>query len=303
VYAECEPVDVRSLLMKEVPIKASEPMEVSAKTIEPREVMEGAMDQDLPERSKGAPGETPLTSCTKRGRPPESGSGSKAGVETSGKRVVRRKISYSLTDLEDSEWEYHENPGKRGNFVKRKRVLPSRTELGLNSQQWATVRAKTELFEVSSTADVAAEASRQLDQAENARSKCTKVKGDLNQIMKCGIAIAKQAIFRIAERASGLGEPDGAAKERVLALIKERDALRKENKLLKKQSHIRDEDDEEEDENTRGPDRVDALALAHSVAKHTRSQTSAERRRIVSTSESEGGAVGGGPFSCPQSGI
>jgi len=206
--------------------------------------------------------------------------------------VVRRKISYSLTDLEDSEWEYHENPGKRGNFVKKKRALLSRTELGLNSQQWAIVRAKTELFEVSSTADVAAEAFRQLNQAENARNKCTKVKGDLNQIMKCGIAIAKLAIVRMAKRASGLGEPDGAAKERVLDLIKEREALRKENKLLKKQLNIR----EEEDGNARGLERTDAWTLAHSVANHTRSRTSAERRQIVSTSESEEGVMGRVPF-------
>jgi len=39
--------------------------------------------------------------------------------------------------------------------------------MGLTTKQWEIVRAKTESFEVSSTAEVAAEASWQFDQAEN----------------------------------------------------------------------------------------------------------------------------------------
>jgi len=95
------------------------------------------------------------------------------------------------------------------------------------------VRSKVELFDVSSVADIAAEASRQLDQAENARNKCTKVKGDLNQIMKVVMAIAKQAIYKLAERAMGMGDPDLASREKILTLVRERDALQKEIKQLR----------------------------------------------------------------------
>jgi len=57
-YAECEPIDVRSLLRKELPTKASEPMEVSEvpeEKMEPREETEVVVGRDLPARSEDAP--------------------------------------------------------------------------------------------------------------------------------------------------------------------------------------------------------------------------------------------------------
>jgi len=63
------------------------------------------------------------------------------------------------------------NPGKRGKYLKKPRILATKAELGLTAKQWQAVRAKVELFDVSSTTDLAAETSQQLDLAENARSK------------------------------------------------------------------------------------------------------------------------------------
>jgi len=56
--------------------------------------------------------------------------------------------------------------------------------------------------------------------------------------MKTGIAIVKQAMYRLAERASGLGDPSGAEKERFLTIMRERDDLRKEDASDKKRLWI-----------------------------------------------------------------
>jgi len=112
---------------------------------------------------------TPVTEKRKRGRSLGSGSGSNAGTSSSTKHVVS-KMKLSKMDLDNTEWELQQNPGRRGSYVKKKKAILSRTDLGLSAKQWQIVRDKTEIFDVSSTADVAVEASRLLDEVENARS-------------------------------------------------------------------------------------------------------------------------------------
>jgi len=150
------------------------------------------------------------------------------------------------------------------------------------------VRAKTELFEVSSVADIAAEASRQLDQAEFARNKCTRDKGDLNQMMKVGMAIAKQVIYKLAESATGIGDPNAVTKEKILSLTREKEALLKKMEQLK--------------ESLAAPLRTGVDAVPGSIgvrklvptrddARAPRTRASVARRRVPSSSESEDGYV------------
>jgi len=113
-----------------------------------------------------------------------------------------------------------------------------RAELGLTVKQWQVVRDKVELFEVSPTADIA---SRQIDLAENARNKSRNIKGDLNNQMKMGIIIAKHTVYKLAERASDIGDPDMTARDRVMTLIRERDDFRNEVENLKRQRESREE--------------------------------------------------------------
>jgi len=145
------------------------------------------------------------------------------------------------------------------------------------------VRNKTKIFDVSSTADIAAEASRLLDDVENAHMKCSNIKGDLNHRMKIGLAIVKQAVYRLAERASGLGDPSGAEKERILTIVKERDDLRVEVERLKSKvtetsrPNVADPVDLD----------VDLIGPNDRVLDRTTRSTVSVRHRILSTTEFE----------------
>jgi len=169
-------------------------------------------------------------SARKRGRPPGSGpdSGTKAS-SSEGHRCVASKMKRAKTDLDDSEWELQQNPKRRGKYLKKPKILASRAELGLTAKQWQAVRSKVELFEVNSVPDITAEAVRQLDLAERARSKSKNIKGDLNNFMKIGIVIAKHAVHKIAERVTDGDDLEMTSKDRILSLMRERDDLQKED--------------------------------------------------------------------------
>jgi len=148
----------------------------------------------------------------KRERLPGSGPDSGAKVSSSeGRRRAASKMKRAKTDLDDSEWELLQNPKGSGKYLKKPKILASRAELGLTSKQWQTVR-KVELFEVSSIPDITAEAIRQLDLAERARSKSKNIKRDLNNLMKIGIVIAKHTVYKIAERVTDGGDLEMASK-------------------------------------------------------------------------------------------
>jgi len=189
-------------------------------------IMESDREKTPLEENIKTPVEKTGESAKKRGRPPGSGPGSNA-KSSSAERHAIRKMKKSKTDLDDSEWEFRQNPGRRGTYLKKPRILASRIELGLTAKQWQAVRDKVELFDVNSAADIAAEASRQLDIAENARNKSKNIKGDLNNHIKIGIIVSKHAIYKLAERASSMGDPDMAAKDRILTLIRERETTSK----------------------------------------------------------------------------
>jgi len=221
-------------------------------------------------------------------RPPGSGRDSNTKSSSTEKRAVS-KMKRSKTDLDNSEWELHQNPEKRGTYLKKPKILASRIELGLIAKQWQAVRSKVELSDVSSAADIAAETSRQLDLAENVRSKSKNIKGDLNNHINIGIIISKHAIYKLAKRASDVGDlGDLAAKDRVMSLMRDRDDLQKEVDDLKRKLTSKDatpsnlEAIREEDWATGIED-----APSRSVTRVTRSRASTIRRRLVSSSDSE----------------
>jgi len=78
-------------------------------------------------------------SKAKRGRLPGSGSGSNGKVPSARTQSIRR-MKRAKTDLEDSEWELSQNPGKREMYLKKPRILATRSELGLTAKQWQAVR-------------------------------------------------------------------------------------------------------------------------------------------------------------------
>jgi len=209
---------------------------------------------------------------------------------------VIQRMKRSKTDLEDLEWELSQNPGRRSSYIKKSRVLATRAELGLTAQQWRVVREKVEIFEVSPTADIAAEASRQLDLAEATRKNSKNIKGDLNNQIKMGIIISRHAVYKLAERAIGMGDPDMAAREKILALTRERDDLKKEVENLRQQR----------DSTGRAPGQPETIKRervpgeegmsAGSVGRITRSRANLARRRIPPTSDSESGSLGVAPL-------
>jgi len=144
-----------------------------------------------------------------------------------------------------------------------------------------------ELFDVSSTTDIAAEAVRQLDLAENARSKSKNIKGDLNNDMK--IIIAKHAVYKLAERASGMGDIYMVAKDRIFTLTRERDDLQKEVDRLKCQLGTPSRREETRDVDwATGKEEMSAK----SAARITRLRVTQARRKLISSSDSENGGPG-----------
>jgi len=150
-------------------------------------------------------------------------------------------------------------------------------------------RDKVDLFEVSSVTDIATEAVRQLDLAENARSKSKNIKGDLNNHMKMGIIIAKHAVYKLAERAAGMGDIDMVTKDRILTLTRERDDLQKEAEKLKRQLGTPSRREENRDEDwVTGKEELST----RSAARITRLRVTQARRKLISSSDSEGGGPG-----------
>jgi len=70
----------------------------------------------------------------KRGHLPGSDSGFN-GKAPSVRVQSIRKMKRAKADLDDTEWELSQNPGKRGMYLKKPRILATRTELGLTTKQ------------------------------------------------------------------------------------------------------------------------------------------------------------------------
>jgi len=224
---------------------------------------------------------------------PGSGSGPDKKASSSKRLHAMLRMKRSKTDLDDSEWELSQNPGRRSSYLKKPRILATRAELGLTAKQWQMVREKVELFGVSSTADIAAEASWQLDLAENARRNSMNIKGDLNNQIKMGIIIAKHAVYKLAERSTGMG--DMAARDRIMILTRGRD-LRKEVENLKRQRESREETPSQlevikEDGWVIGWEEMPTK----SARRITRSRANLVKRRLQ-TSDSESGGPGVAPL-------
>jgi len=111
--------------------------------------------------------------------------------------------------------------------------------------------------------------------------------------MKMGIIIAKHAVFKLAKRASGMGDMDMVAKDRIMTLIRERDDLQKEVAKLKRQLGTYEEtpsnmEETRDDDWTTGKEEVSAK----SAARITRLRVYQARRRLISSSDSESGGPG-----------